>query len=703
MQNYSLEYAKGITTSLLGGIYDFRLSSTQFLDLKNIFDFQYLTEQLQGLKQVYETFSEIHQLEEELVLNQKENDINPFEANFQIMVNDFLTILKMLKSQNDKLNEVLDPYVVILNELSSSLPNLTSEQIDLLKGLPKKVGDLLTNEKVSKKELQFYWSSLLTMYNSMTSNLLISSTAIQQQINEFNNQIGNISSAKTLEQGIFNGFQEFIQTIQGKGNLLEKPEPNSMYQSLLNSCLQEVKLLLSFETIWPSLSSENDAINSFLIDLLNTPLTQGNFSMTYGQFIMTEWAYGQLTNFLSENAHVGAGDIANFFSKLLSNLPSSNENTFFDVLKQQLQTIATSFSQSGSFTSWGGSMTDNSNGVISLNQNFAIDTMLGLNYQVSSLNSSLSSLSQQINNVNSNLQLAIKQLQEKSNDLNVQLSNLSLPHQFYYSTLRHVQEQFILTLSLQTAFGVVMLDGFLPEQEYYLRMLCDELYYTDQASKYLNSLIQQSTSFYNSNIYYSLTRYLNQMNLSSIPNATENAKNALSQEISRCIDDLSRIDSMKTSLTSIQAQIEEDSKLSEKDKATLLNMFNSYSNNFDSAAENLLNLKTLLLSLTIVANDTNSNSQAFTVQGPPSWSQSLAHLESLVINGDQQLTYPGGLQDIQTQLESNQQTYSNENQDQQLVLQMELAAVQQQWTIVTTSLHIINQIYSGLVNKISAN
>ncbi len=703
MQNYSLEYAKGITTSLLGGIYDFRLSSTQFLDLKNIFDFQYLTEQLQGLKQVYETFSEIHQLEEELVLNQKENDINPFEANFQIMVNDFLTILKMLKSQNDKLNEVLDPYVVILNELSSSLPNLTSEQIDLLKGLPKKVRDLLTNEKVSKKELQFYWSSLLTMYTSMTSNLLISSTAIQQQINEFNNQIGNISSAKTLEQGIFNGFQEFIQTIQGKGNLLEKPEPNSMYQSLLNSCLQEVKLLLSFETIWPSLSSENDAINSFLIDLLNTPLTQGNFSMTYGQFIMTEWAYGQLTNFLSENAHVGAGDIANFFSKLLSNLPSSNENTFFDVLKQQLQTIATSFSQSGSFTSWGGSMTDNSNGVISLNQNFAIDTMLGLNYQVSSLNSSLSSLSQQINNVNSNLQLAIKQLQEKSNDLNVQLSNLSLPHQFYYSTLRHVQEQFILTLSLQTAFGVVMLDGFLPEQEYYLRMLCDELYYTDQASKYLNSLIQQSTSFYNSNIYYSLTRYLNQMNLSSIPNATENAKNALSQEISRCIDDLSRIDSMKTSLTSIQAQIEEDSKLSEKDKATLLNMFNSYSNNFDSAAENLLNLKTLLLSLTIVANDTNSNSQAFTVQGPPSWSQSLAHLESLVINGDQQLTYPGGLQDIQTQLESNQQTYSNENQDQQLVLQMELAAVQQQWTIVTTSLHIINQIYSGLVNKISAN
>ncbi len=703
MQNYSLEYAKGITTSLLGGIYDFRLSSTQFLDLKNIFDFQYLTEQLQGLKQVYETFSEIHQPEEELVLNQKENDINPFEANFQIMVNDFLTILKMLKSQNDKLNEVLDPYVVILNELSSSLPNLTSEQIDLLKGLPKKVRDLLTNEKVSKKELQFYWSSLLTMYTSMTSNLLISSTAIQQQINEFNNQIGNISSAKTLEQGIFNGFQEFIQTIQGKGNLLEKPEPNSMYQSLLNSCLQEVKLLLSFETIWPSLSSENDAINSFLIDLLNTPLTQGNFSMTYGQFIMTEWAYGQLTNFLSENAHVGAGDIANFFSKLLSNLPSSNENTFFDVLKQQLQTIATSFSQSGSFTSWGGSMTDNSNGVISLNQNFAIDTMLGLNYQVSSLNSSLSSLSQQINNVNSNLQLAIKQLQEKSNDLNVQLSNLSLPHQFYYSTLRHVQEQFILTLSLQTAFGVVMLDGFLPEQEYYLRMLCDELYYTDQASKYLNSLIQQSTSFYNSNIYYSLTRYLNQMNLSSIPNATENAKNALSQEISRCIDDLSRIDSMKTSLTSIQAQIEEDSKLSEKDKATLLNMFNSYSNNFDSAAENLLNLKTLLLSLTIVANDTNSNSQAFTVQGPPSWSQSLAHLESLVINGDQQLTYPGGLQDIQTQLESNQQTYSNENQDQQLVLQMELAAVQQQWTIVTTSLHIINQIYSGLVNKISAN
>lgn len=700
MQNYYLQYAKGITTSLLGKTYDFNAASSQSLDLKDLFDYQYLTRQLQGLKHVCGALLEVHQSNEEPFVNQINKDTT--QSNFEIIINDLLKVLSLLRNHNNKLSIALDPYLATLHKMQLSGSNLDSEQIELLNNLPKKIGDTLASN-ASKKELQFYWSSLLDMFNNISNNLLISSTALQKKINSFKGQIANVNSAITLEQGIFNQFQEFVQTIQKQKSLLENAESNSMYQFLFNSCLREVNLLLSFGTLWESLSSEKDDINLFLIDLLNTPLTQGSSSMTYGQFIMTEWAYNQLGNFLSSNSNVRAGDIANYFSNLLSDLPRSKENTFFDVLKQQLHVIATSFSHTSSFSSWGSSMTENSNGIFSINQNFAIDMVKSLNYQDSSLNSSLFSLSQQISVVNNNLQLVIRELKDYSDKLNFKLSDLNFAKQPYYFTFQNAREQLLQTLSLQNAFANVMLNNFLPEQEYYLHMLCDELYYTDQASKYFNSLLQQSSSFYNANIYYSLTSYLNQMNLSSIPNATENAKNALNEEISRCIDDLSRINSMQSSLTSIKSQVEADSKLSEEEKTTLLDTFSNYLNNFNTASENLLSLKTLLLSLTIVSNNTNSNSQAFTVNGPASWSHSLSNLESLVINGDQQLTYPGGLQNIQTQLESDQQTYSNENQNQQLVLQMELAAVQQQWTIITTSLHIINQIYSGLVNKISAN
>lgn len=719
MHNYYFQYAKGITTSLLGGAYDFRSSSLPSVDKGNVFDFQYLTNQLVGLKQVCQVLTEVNQVHRDTnqkteapvitreqdsigILNKNDTDVEYLNTDIKIVINYLLEIITTLADSNNQLISVLDPFATTLNQLNQAYPELTSDQITILKNLPQEIGNTLI-PKATKPELQLYWASLLNMYHEVSNDLLESAAVLKKEINDISTQVAEINSIQAEEQNVFNGFQSFISTIQTPGNLLEQPEQNFIYRSLVNSCLQEVKILFSFAKDYDSVTFDYQDINKFLTSLLDTTLTEPSalYDLNYGQLITMEWAYTQLNTFLSENLLAQAGDIAKYFDQLVLALPNLENNTFLTVMEQQLKSISSEFLTTGNFSFWGASMTIVSlNGKQTLNSNFDIGIMQALNYQNPSLTSDMTNLSQTLNNINNNLQATVQQLQSKTTDLNLQLALLNISSHPYY---KDVQEQFLLTLSLQTAFAVVMLDGFLPDQEYYLRMLCNELYFTDQSSKYFNSLLQQSSSFYNANIYYSLTRYLNQMNLSIIPNATENATAALNQEISRCIDDLSRLSNMKASLTAIQSQVSADSKLSEKDKQSLLSQLTDYSKNFDAASENLVNLKTLLLSLTIFPNDTNSNSQAFTVQGPSSWSQDLAHLESLVINGDQQVTYPGGLLNIQTQLESSQQTYSNENQDQQLVLQMELAAVQQQWTIVTTSLHIINQIYAGIVNKIGSN
>lgn len=719
MQNYYFQYAKGITTSLLGGTYDFRSSSLFSVDKGHVFDFQYLTNQLVGLKQLCQVLADVNQIptdtnqETEVpiitkeqkflsILNENNSDVEHLNTDLKIVINYLLEIITTLEDSNNQLVSVLDPFVTTLNQLNRDYPELTSDQINIVKNLPKEIGTALI-PKATKQELQLYWASLLNMYHEVSNDLLVSAAALKKEMNDISTRIGEINSIQMAEQKVFNGFQSFISTIQTPGNLLEQPEQNFIYRSLVNSCLQEVTRLFSFAKDYDSVISNYQDINEFLTSVLDITLTKPSslHDLNYGQLITMEWAYTQLNTFLSENPLAQAGDIAKYFDRLVLDLPNLDNNTFLTVMTQQLKFISSEFLMTGNFSFWGVSMTSVSlNGRQTLNSNFDIGIMKSLNYQNPSLTNDTTNLTKTLNNINNNLQTTTQQLQSKSTDLSLQLALLNISSHPYY---KDAQEQFLLTLSLQTAFAVVMLDGFLPEQEYYLHMLCDELYFTDQSSKYFNSLLQQSSSFYNANIYYSLTRYLNQMNLSIIPNAANNAAAALNQEISRCIDDLARLSNMKTSLTTIQSQVNADSKLSEKDKQSLLSQFTNYSKNFDAASENLVKLKTLLLSLTIVANDTNSNSQAFTVQGPSSWSQDLAHLENLVINGDQQVAYPGGLLNIQTELESSQQTYSNENQDQQLVLQMELAAVQQQWTIVTTSLHIINQIYAGIVNKISSN
>ena len=75
--------------------------------------------------------------------------------------------------------------------------------------------------------------------------------------------------------------------------------------------------------------------------------------------------------------------------------------------------------------------------------------------------------------------------------------------------------------------------------------------------------------------------------------------------------------------------------------------------------------------------------------GTPSLSES----ENNVIQGDAKKDPPGGLETIANGFDNMSKFYSDQGQEQQMQVQMRMTQVQQEWTIVSTAMQSLNQMY----------
>ena len=102
-------------------------------------------------------------------------------------------------------------------------------------------------------------------------------------------------------------------------------------------------------------------------------------------------------------------------------------------------------------------------------------------------------------------------------------------------------------------------------------------------------------------------------------------------------------------------------------------------------------------------NDPSKNFNVYGVGGgtpppkpPDGWQSAIGNGERLVINGDPTIKPPapqGGLVNIASSVTTFQQTYSDQGQNQQMILQMRMTEIQQEWTVVSTALQLLNQMY----------
>ncbi|WP_213358289.1 CT620/CT621 family type III secretion system effector [Chlamydiifrater phoenicopteri] len=280
----------------------------------------------------------------------------------------------------------------------------------------------------------------------------------------------------------------------------------------------------------------------------------------------------------------------------------------------------------------------------------------------------------------------------------------------YAESMLEYQKAFISTSPLQTSYVSLLLDKYFPEQNHVLKLIGGQMVFSNRAAKDLNKIIQDITMFQASDVYYSLSLYLRQMNLQVVDNAKGKAEAVRDKEFERTQADLTRCYYIDKKIGEI---IEEVKKISGEDdpdpvkRKEFLYKLYQYKNQVASLRQNLCNLKVFLQGMTFEdVPEPGATDKAFKVSiyGEPSetWLRQLATLESFVVEGGNKGEVPGGEQQFLKSVEAEEQNYTTFNQNQQLALQMETSAIQQEWTIVTTGLSLLNQIFSKIIRRIKS-
>ena len=253
-----------------------------------------------------------------------------------------------------------------------------------------------------------------------------------------------------------------------------------------------------------------------------------------------------------------------------------------------------------------------------------------------------------------------------------------------------------ISLLVQATFSHILLDIYMPTQDRLLELLGKELNYNSLGQNFLGKILDNIKSFTAANVHYNLSGYISQtMGTNNFSTTFSTAKNKLNNEVIQAGNDVEVIDNVLSMLHQQLNDIQSNTELTAEQITNMSTMLSGYISSLEESKKDLLSLMNLLNSLSIVEN----NSGGFEVIGPSNWQSSLVNLEGAVINGVQNESSSGLLNFFNTCM-NQQLTYGDLAQSQQLTLQLELTAIQQEWTIISGSLRILNKIFMNLAAQI---
>ncbi|WP_213358187.1 CT620/CT621 family type III secretion system effector [Chlamydiifrater phoenicopteri] len=261
--------------------------------------------------------------------------------------------------------------------------------------------------------------------------------------------------------------------------------------------------------------------------------------------------------------------------------------------------------------------------------------------------------------------------------------------------------------NLGAAFWSMVMNSQLPRQKILLDPLVKEINFNNTASNSLNSLLQITSDFSTSAVYYNLSSYLIQSKEGEdlfagnyyetvIARATE--RENISRDVARCKQALKLAEE-------VLSKIEKFPGVTEAQRDEMTATTAQYLFMLSTTITQLIFLDTLLTSLNITPelqkDDQNKQrDDLFKITASKDWMPSLASLEGFVTNGYNEVAITGGLGPIFTQIQSDQQNYTTQSQTQQLNLQNQMTGIQQEWTVVSSALQVWNAIITALCGQI---
>lgn len=608
------------------------------------------------------------------------SSFNTFQGNVKTQLESLEKLINILKKADPALSEELAPMLSQLQKMAKGFPKLSEEELKTLSEIMAKLSK--NADKVPLQDQRAFWDRVLKMLHEMMMDTSGTMAFLKQEIKNLEQKDKTLADS---EENLKN-----IMTI-----LQAKPPTSEQLNQLLNGLQQ---LANAYVSVLPETQT---AMLHFFQQLGKAKNSKGE---NLAQLLADALVQGKIQEFLKSNPNATPREIVAYLKKYLgashmlgSKLPLIQG--MGRAIEENVNDKKFPFSKGKTGIAFAaeadGKVEENSDFVPQHLQAFDIDTK-----NLPDLEKARGAVSGAV---------AKEGVAEgaKRRGYGQSLARHEEVHNGLGRAAAHAAGKSNSAGSLPNQFKNAILGHYMPGQEAYLRQLAMWLFIDNMGAEMGNALLNLTLGFSESADKFDFRNWLHQTSKGDFTGNYDDAVNRYKQEVRDAKKALKQLENM---ISKIQSQISrinqelQNPNLSGKQRAALEKMKTSLENEANNAKVAEKQVNSLLETLSHIKITKSSRKGHFNITwtGDPkvNWLNQLGQRESDVINGNPKLKPPGGLVKIASDLQAFQQKYADLGQNQQMILQMRMTEIQQEWTVVSTALQLLNQTYMTIAQAI---
>ncbi|AGE74589.1 hypothetical protein AO9_00080 [Chlamydia psittaci Mat116] len=571
--------------------------------------------------------------------------------------------------------EVIKTQLTLSGYLSKE--SLTEEELQVIYTASQLPSKTTLDAYLKPRDAAIYREGITAAYQSAVQNLTSVRSDIENEKQTLENQLATFQQAVSC----------FTSWVNGSKTITEAKEYTS---EIITAAMEASAGLNSLSQMQANLQeSEKTIFTNYVPKYLALNISNGT---NVTQFIAKIDSFQEISEYTLNNAVTSSETVK---TVLQQKADAINSNPFYSSISQQIKTIANTLTN-----------------YIQANGSYQIPKFNEfVQTELKSVTSSSNGFSEQAATVLQGFKTAadshITQLQQQIAALEKKYTDLNPANASFTDERKIAVESWLNSESLGSAFIYLILNSQLPKQSAFLNPLIEEINFNNLAANAINDLLKITNHFSTTSVYYNLSSYLIQSKEGENLFCGDYFETclALSREKEYIARDTDRCRRAQAFVNALLEKIKQLEGISSSQQSEMLDATSNYMYSL-SITFNQLNVLNALLSnlkITPEKNGEDYKKTVFKIEGPKDWIPTLASLEGFISNGFPHSTPTGGLGPLFTQIQSDQQNYTTQGQTQQLNLQNQMTNVQQEWTLVSTSMQVLNQILSKLVGEIYPN
>lgn len=243
--------------------------------------------------------------------------------------------------------------------------------------------------------------------------------------------------------------------------------------------------------------------------------------------------------------------------------------------------------------------------------------------------------------------------------------------------------------SLPDQFSNVILSksGYMARQEAYLEEVAQTLYFLNFGTGMDNQFLNEIPGWQNAGNNYGFTNWYNSGGVNSGQSGIQSQMN---NEINQANADKTAAQKLQGDIQAKLQEIQQEVDSGKLTQAQANQLEGPLNSELSSVTQAITNLQNLISDLTSFEGNVGP------IQGQGLPTQDVTKLqqdENAVVKGDPSTAGSGGLTTIYSAISIDQGQWSSLSQTQQTMLEMRMTQIQQEWTVVSTALQMLNQMY----------